>query len=96
MLSVVGNHEIEGFYTIRYSAGLINGQFYYERVEPSPMYLYSYSGNGNWHFNSQLGSEVQYQNREFRKPRKFLNLGLMLLSEPRETANFGPRSEKPR
>ena len=41
VLSVVGHHEIEGFYTIRYSDGLVNGQFYYERVEPSQMYLYS-------------------------------------------------------
>ena len=50
--------EINGYYTIRYSEGLHNGRVYYERVEPSPMFLYSWSGNNNWHFNQQLGSEV--------------------------------------
>ena len=71
VLSIVGLEEIEGYYSVRRlmpDGGLldssINGREYYERVEPSRMYLYSYGGDrnhwkhGNWHFSTELGSQV--------------------------------------
>ena len=54
---VVGAGDLNGHYLIRYSDGFHNGKPYYERVEPSSMFLFSSSLNDNWHFETTLGSQ---------------------------------------
>ena len=57
VLEVNGASDLNGFYLIRYSDGFVNGKPYYQRLEPSEMFLFSAELNDNWHFENTLGSQ---------------------------------------
>ena len=57
-VQVEGGGHLDGVYEMD-QGGYSNGRPVYMRSDP-PMYLYSFTGNGNWHFNPTLGDGSAY------------------------------------
>ena len=53
-----GLEELSGTYIKRPCRSTIGGGFYYERTEPSPMFIYRKGRRQWWYFNDVLHSNV--------------------------------------